>query len=87
MIPVKELEDELSNMIVVSPVTSSITNFCELFSGKEKLINLYDQYCNRPTIEFMQDVSYPYFITIISSMYVTFKIGKFLYVDFDERIE
>jgi len=64
----------------ITPLVTDIEHFLTQFSGKEKLINLYNIYnSNNP-------VSRTYFIAIVSSKYSTFTIGKTIYIDFDEPL-
>lgn len=75
------LEQELKAMVTHTPLVMSIHDFLKQYSGKEKLINLYNQY------NITNPVSIQYFQSVVEAQYVTFKVGKYVYVDFDQRVE
>lgn len=77
LILVTELEDELKLMTKISPCVENIMEFCKQFSGKEKFLNLYNQYSSN------NRVSYQYFKDIVTGNFTSYKVGKELIIDFD----
>jgi hypothetical protein len=81
LISLDELEAELKGSKVDTHYVLDIKEFCKQFSGKEKFINLYFKYTT-DNCDF--SVSSKYFRDVISSIYVTYTVGKYSYVDFDQ---
>ena len=72
-----DLEQYLKSMITSSYQIESICDFCQQFSGREKLTGLHVEYCK------VDRVSLTYFREVVSGNYTTYKVGHDLWVDFD----
>ena len=81
MLLLDTLESELKAMITHTPMVNSIHDFLKTYSGREKLISLYNNYSKN------NSVSIQYFQAVVEAQYVTYKVGKYVYVDFDQRVE
>ena len=77
MYPLDELENDLAHRITYSKGVESIYDFCRDYSGKERVSNIYKEY------KLNHDISKPYFQSVIESFWITFKIDRPIYVDFD----
>ena len=77
MYPLDELEDDLKHRVTYSKGVESIYDFCRKYSGRELISILYKEY------KLTHPVSRTYFQSVIESFWVTYKIGKSVWVDFD----
>lgn len=77
MLKLDELEQYLKSMITSSYQIESICDFCQQFSGREKLTSLHKGYCE------VDGVSLTYFREVVVGNFTTYKVSHDLWVDFD----